>query len=66
MDRAIKARELLIRGEIDNEDYLVIKSDCESQIQIIGNRLNESYLLASKHKHKANKITKLLSHPSLL
>lgn len=35
-DRSIKAKELLLKGEIDDEDYSIIKSDCESKINSIG------------------------------
>jgi len=40
-NRSIKAKELLLRGEIDEEDFCVIKSDCETRINTMGNYLQQ-------------------------
>ncbi len=40
-NRSIKAKELLLRGEIDEEDFCVIKSDCETRINTMGNNLQQ-------------------------
>lgn len=41
-DRAIKARELLYTGEIDIDDYRVIKADCEKRISAAGFTLQDA------------------------
>ena len=46
IDRAANARELLVKGIIDEEDHLSIKSDCENRIDILGEQLNRAYLEA--------------------
>ncbi len=40
-NRSIKAKELFLRGEIDDEDFYVIKSDCEARINSMGNDLQQ-------------------------
>lgn len=40
-NRSIKAKELLLRGEINDEDFSVIKSDCEERIHSMGNELQQ-------------------------
>lgn len=40
-DRSIKAKELLLRGEIDEEDFCAIRSDCETRINSMGNDLQQ-------------------------
>ena len=41
MRRGIKARDLLHRGEIEAEDYLLIKSDCERRMKILGKEVRD-------------------------
>ncbi|QHS58375.1 hypothetical protein [Chitinophaga agri] len=40
-DRSIKAKELLLRGEIDEDDFCAIRSDCETRINSMGNDLHQ-------------------------
>lgn len=66
MNRVIKARELLLKGEIDNDDYLIIKSNCENQIKAISVELNRSYSLAGKLKKRIRKTVIHFSNPGSL
>jgi len=66
MERAVKGKELLIRGEIDHNDYLAIKSDCEKQIGNLGRELNNIYMLGIKNKAAISDMVKRLSDPSSL
>lgn len=40
-NRSIKVKELLLRGDIDDDDFNVIKSDCETKINSMGNNLQQ-------------------------
>lgn len=57
-NRSIKAKELLLKGEIDDEDYSVIKSDCESKIHSIGQNLQQ---VASDIMGLQNDVDKVIS-----
>lgn len=61
IDRTVKARELFIKGEIDNDDYYAIKSNCENQIRKFADELKKAHSLSIKLKHKITDRTKLLS-----
>ncbi|TKC65169.1 recombinase family protein [Pedobacter hiemivivus] len=47
-ERLNKAKELLLSGEIDNDDYFAIKADCEYKINRIGTSLNNAAFMISK------------------
>ena len=47
-ERLNKAKELLLTGEIDNDDYFAIKADCEYKINCIGTSLNNAAFMISK------------------
>jgi len=47
-ERLNKAKELLLSGEIDNDDYFAIKADCEYKINCIGTSLNNAAFTISK------------------
>ena len=47
-ERLNKAKELLLTGEIDNDDYFAIKADCEYKINSIGTSLNNAAFMISK------------------
>jgi site-specific DNA recombinase len=47
-ERLDKAKELLLTAEIDNDDYLAIKADCEYKINCIGTSLNNAAFIISK------------------
>jgi site-specific DNA recombinase len=40
-DRSIKAKELLLKGEIEDEDFRIIKADCELKVNAIGKNLQQ-------------------------
>lgn len=46
-ERVIKAKDLLSAGEIDADDYLLIKADCEDKIHALGRDLHHAALLRS-------------------
>ncbi|MGJ1198877.1 recombinase family protein [Sphingobacterium spiritivorum] len=66
VERAANARELLVKGIIDEEDYLSIKSDCENRIDILGEQLNDANKLDLKYKQKLKKLMAYFSNPSLI
>lgn len=47
-ERLNKAKELLLTGEIDNDDYFAIKADCEYKINSVGTSLNNAAFMISK------------------
>ena len=57
VERAANARELLVKGTIEEEDYLSIKFDCESRIDILGEQLNDAYRLEVQQKQTLKKLT---------
>lgn len=61
IERRVKARNLLHRGEIDAEDYLLIKSDCERRVKILGRDLGELSYAKMKTNKKPKRIAKRLS-----
>lgn len=52
-ERLANAKELLLTGEIDNDDYLAIKSDCEYKVTSFGKSLND----AASTIHRARSIS---------
>jgi hypothetical protein len=40
MKAVIKARKLLLSGDVDGEDYRIIKSDCENKISVLEQKLS--------------------------
>lgn len=49
IERIVNAKELLIKGEIDNDDYCTIKKDCEHKIHLLGKDL-QSYQVVENEK----------------
>ena len=66
MERAANARELLVKGTINEEDYLSIKSDCENSIDILGEQLNDAYKFEVQQKQSLTKLTAFFSSPELI
>ncbi len=60
LKRVANARELLIKGTIDEEDYYSIKSDCENKIDILGAQLNDAYKLDVQQKRSFKSASSLL------
>lgn len=52
IERVLKSKELLIHGDIDTEDFLLIKDDCEKRINILGTEL-QGTALAEKRRKKS-------------
>jgi hypothetical protein len=50
IERIIKAKELLLKGEIENDDFLLIKAACEKRINRMGIELQRSTLLKERNK----------------
>lgn len=42
IERIIKVKELLLKGEIEEDDFMIIKKDCELQINRLGTSLQQS------------------------
>ncbi|MBX3241042.1 MAG: recombinase family protein [Chitinophagaceae bacterium] len=66
VERAANARELLVKGTINEEDYLSIKSDCESRIDILGGQLNDAYKLDVQQRESLKNLTTCFSNPALI
>lgn len=66
IERVANARELLVKGTIDEEDYHSIKSDCENRISILGTQLNDAYKLDIQQKQSLKKLTKCFLKPALI
>ncbi|PUZ30119.1 Recombinase [Chitinophaga costaii] len=61
-ERAIKARELLLLGEIDGDDYLAIKQDCERRINSLGPNLHTAALMICQSERLLKEATGKLSN----
>lgn len=66
IERVANARELLVKGTIDEEDYHSIKSDCENRIDILGAQLNDAYKLDLQQKQYLKKLTRYFLKPALI
>lgn len=64
-ERIAKAKELLLTGEIDHEDYLAIQADCENRINKMGTDLKEAASLISKVNQTLNSATNSFSNLAL-
>lgn len=47
IERILKAKELFLQGEIESDDFLLIKKDCEKRISTMGIELQN---VAKRHK----------------
>jgi len=65
-ERILKAKELLLNGEIENEDFLIIKKDCEQSINSMGVDLKHSILTSKNTKRRLNKAVQQLSQLEIL
>jgi len=63
-ERALKAKELFYSGDIDEDDYSAIKSDCEKKINILGINIQNAALSVANASKAINKISKKLFHIS--
>lgn len=61
-NRSIKAKELFLRGEIDGEDFNVIKSDCEAKINSMSKDLQQVALNIVGSQNNINEVTSQLFH----
>lgn len=61
IQRIVKAKELLLQGEIETEDYQVIKDDCKKRIDLLGIELHESATLEIKKSERINKVIQELT-----
>jgi len=50
IERIIKAKELSLREEIENDDFILIRADCEKRINGMNLELNRSILLKEQNK----------------
>ncbi|MVZ60812.1 hypothetical protein [Sphingobacterium humi] len=66
IERVANARELLVKGTIDEEDYHSIKSDCENRIDILGAQLNDAYKLDLQQKRSFKKLASSFLKPMCL
>lgn len=62
IERILKAKGLLQNGKIENEDFLIIKKDCEQSINSMGVDLKRSILTSKNTKRRLNKAVQQLSH----
>lgn len=61
IDRITKARELLSKGNIDSEDYLAIKYNCEQRINILGTELHNAYSFTVSQKVNLDQAAMIIS-----
>ncbi|WP_131555262.1 zinc ribbon domain-containing protein [Sphingobacterium deserti] len=66
IERVANARELLVKGIINEEDYLSVKTDCENRIDILGTQLNDVYKLDVQQKQSLKKLTKCFLKSALI
>lgn len=66
IERVANARELLVKGTIDEEDYHSIKSDCENRIDILGAQLNDAYKLDVQQERSFKKFASSFLKPACL
>lgn len=66
IERVANARELLVKGTIDEEDYHSIKSDCENKIDILGAQLNDAYRLDVQQERSFKKLASSFLKPACL
>lgn len=50
VERIVKAKELSLKGEIENDDFILIRTDCEKRINEMGLELQRSTLLKEQNK----------------
>ncbi|WP_343523836.1 recombinase family protein [Pedobacter sp.] len=50
IERIVKAKELSLKGEIENDDFILIRTDCEKRINGMGLELQHSTLLKGQNK----------------
>lgn len=66
ISRSVKSKELLLKGTIDEEDFLAIRTDCETRISIMGRELHQSRSLTSRRKNNLSEAANTLASPLLL
>lgn len=55
IERIMKAKELSLSGEIENDDFILIRADCEKRINGMNLELNRSTLLKGKNEIQIKK-----------
>ncbi|GAA4309081.1 hypothetical protein GCM10023143_16890 [Compostibacter hankyongensis] len=61
IERSAKGKELLTKGDIDIDDYLAIKDDCETKINTLGEELHKAYILGVKKDQDLDQIAMQLT-----
>lgn len=59
IERILKAKEQLLAGEIEPDDFQIIKTDCESRISLLGIQLQQAATIA---KNKESNFKKAISY----
>ncbi|MNS60034.1 hypothetical protein D3C72_930110 [compost metagenome] len=55
IERILKAKELLIQGEIEYDDFTIIKRDCEQRIHSLGTAIQKQECLEKNRRFKVEK-----------
>jgi len=66
IERSVKAKELLALGDIDSDDYLAIKADCERRVNVMGIELQKSIKMVAGREHALNRMVRHFSHPDIV
>lgn len=66
INRILKAKELLIAGEIEADDFQTIKAECETRISMLGTELQNATLLAERKESNFNKAVSYWIEPGKL
>jgi DNA invertase Pin-like site-specific DNA recombinase len=66
IERVVRAKELLLHGDIDEDDYQIIKTDCEHRIHDLGIALQHSNLTEQKRETSLTKLAEKLFHPGVI
>lgn len=61
IERIVKAKELSLKGEIENDDFILIRTDCEKRINGMGLDLQHSTLRNEQNKLQLRRKTLQLS-----
>lgn len=63
IERILKAKELLMFGELEKDDFQLIKTECEKRIKVLGLELQKA---ASKTGKREERLKKIILHLSQL
>ncbi|HVX01359.1 MAG TPA: recombinase family protein, partial [Candidatus Babeliaceae bacterium] len=62
VERVVRAKELLLQGDIEEDDYQIIKADCEQRIHDLGINLQQCDLVKQRKEESLTVLAEKLSH----